>query len=697
LSAYLWAAILLVAPVLAVALAARLAAFFATVREKRRHARRLGGLGEPVRDVAGIVARSLATLEGRLAAEWPVVSSFHPYGTSFLEEPNVYAQTAMREEGSLVVELEDGVRVRLEGDLQVLAGSVESEHTAPLGAAEFPAERSRRGQFRELRAGDRVLVRGLVEPAPDDGALYRERSKALRMHPQSGSSPAAPAVILLASTIPPRPCRKGPRYGAWTAFGGALAVGVVMSATLPPRLVTSSAGVQTSARSQVPACRARLLLELQKNHFVESGDDARTCDDAYARALVLYANGRFAEASGEFERAEADPSVVPSLTEVESHLFAHESARAARVLRRMIDAFYRGLDTAESRYLGCIGGLLDQRVAEGGPFRTLCSNRAFAKFARDLEGSPAPVDDLRDQMNGVYRKEAVWELVTSNPSTALVATRARLFGRPVAVERLLLDRGFVAPSRANTRWEAEEREDAKAFAADLTLFYAFAGFPERSASYWPVLDDVAEELERPPTRAATADDAWREKAQAEQRTRHEYVLSVGAAAALLAHDAGRVKRYTAVCEVHAAHVITQAQQTLAGAPWEEPAEDGHWPEHKAIFDAALTGDGAAVRAVLVKQGSTGDGTLARALPRVVRNRDALRRWYDDEYPTPCMTCGASSFIGHLAERRDAARLLDVRDEAERLQSIAAHFTDALADPTIAFELDELETFFDRKR
>jgi hypothetical protein len=294
-------------------------------------------------------------------------------------------------------------------------------------------------------------------------------------------------------------------------------------------------------------------------------------------------------------------------------------------------------------------------------------------------------------MNGVYRNEAFWELVTNNPSTSLVATRARLFGRPIAVERNLLDRSPAMPGFGS------ERSYTTAFAAELTLFYAFAGFPERSAPYWPSLDDVARRLEQWQPSTLGGDNAWQTKALAEEHTRLEYVMTVGAAAALLSREIPRTKRYAAVAEAHGAHVVTQAEQTMAGAPWEEPAEDGHWPEHKAIFDAALTGDGSALRAVLVKQASTGDGTLARALPRVVRNRDALERWYDDEYPGPCLTCGASSFFGYLVERRQTAGLLGKRDDAERLRGVAAMFTDALADASIAFELDELETFFDRKR
>jgi hypothetical protein len=61
-----------------------------------------------------------------------------------------------------------------------------------------------------------------------------------------------------------------------------------------------------------------------------------------------------------------------------------------------------------------------------------------------------------------------------------------------------------------------------------------------------------------------------------------------------------------------------------------------------------------------------------------------------------MTCGASIYLGHAADRRAVARLLGASSESDRLGPIVTRFANAYADASIAFELDELETFFGRK-
>ena len=177
-------------------------------------------------------------------------------------------------------------------------------------------------------------------------------------------------------------------------------------------------------------------------------------------------------------------------------------------------------------------------------------------------------------------------------------------------------------------------------------------------------------------------------------------MSIAAASALLANDAARVKRYAALGEPHSGRVVKQLDTMLragAGAPWQEPAEDGHWADHKAVFDAAMLGDGTLVAHRLVAQRSTGRAVLPRVLPRIRQNRAALERWFKESFPAPCLTCGASEYLGHVSDRREVARLLGDGAERDALLPTATRFTDALTDVSIAFELDELETFFGRKR
>jgi hypothetical protein len=250
-----------------------------------------------------------------------------------------------------------------------------------------------------------------------------------------------------------------------------------------------------------------------------------------------------------------------------------------------------------------------------------------------------------------------------------------------------------------------------AYAAELALFYAFAGLPERSAPYWPILDRVASTREQTPQRSfhdppdpeTVAFMGPEYKRYEDDRIEAEakllsFVMSVGAAAALHSGDVARMDRYARHGEVHSARVVTQLHRMLdLQSAWEEPAEDGHWHDRQEVFRAGLTGDAGEVAAVLARQRSTGRSTLPRVLPRLSRNRDRLDEWFREEFPRPCLTCGSSSLLGHLSDRREVARLLGADKEREGLQAIAVRFVDALTDPAIAFELDELETFFARPR
>jgi hypothetical protein len=750
-SSSVWIAVCLAAPLLLAVLGVAVASRIEAARERRRHKRVLEGLGAPVppAELVGIVARSVVTLEGTLAsvdpagATLPSLVSFHPYGTSFLDEPNVYALSQGARDGIFAVELESGGRALLEGPTQVLAGSVESEHAAPLAKAQlFDAAplaeakaRTRVGQFRSVRPGDRVRVRGAVDPAPDDDALYRARSKVFRMSPEGSDASGLRGAIVVAAAAPAIRRRVGARGGMTAALATAAlataamaAFAIVRTSAAPP---AERAPVPTArAASSAPACRLHVLADLEKNQPRAAANDAKTCNDPYASALVHYASGEFHDASDAFVAALAgEPELTPSLTEAETHLFAHQPERAANVVHRMAEKFYPGPSTAEKRYLECIGGLLDDRAREAhggqGPFvekspgkryRKICSTRPFAKLARELdaEGAYWGDDDWMDFSSHTYSAAAAYDVV-GNPFTAAVGTRARLAARPVGVERSLLDRLLVPPGPGRPDRDASPyggRLDlffgnendfyplVSTFAAELTLFYAYAGFPERSAPYWPILDRVAGVLEAVPERSfhqVTTPFAWDKKMVEDERDSLSYVMSVGAAAALLSNDPARVKRYAARGEVHSAHVVTQLESTLlTPGAWEEPAEDGHWADHAALFAAGASGDGEQVTAALLAQHATGRDTLARVLPRIRQNRASLVRWLSNGFPAPCLGCGASDYLGHVSDRREVARLLGVAAESEALRPAAARFTDALTDASIAFELDELETFFGRK-
>lgn len=723
--------ILALAPLAVTALVGAVIAAIDRVRESRRHAHILAELGAPssAANAFGAARNQVITVEGQLVSLGDDsgtgrLVSFHPYGTSFLDEMNAYAVSCSTAQQGFAIELDGGAgRAILDGPAQVLRGAIETEHSASLDhAATLGAEplarskvKKRVGQFRVVEPGDRVRVRGAVVPAPDDDALYRARSNVLRMTPGDSSGLGEP-VIAVASTSSRRrrTSRRAvlPAVAASVVVSGALVGGAVrlgLPAHAPPAPAASNAA---SAGPREPACRAAVLTKLSR---FEIGDQG--CDDAWSRAMAHYAAGEFALASAAFAEARASdegPPPPPSLSEVEAHLFAHSFERAAATVRRMDAQFYPGPSTPEKRLLECILEILEERARSGiakagdagdagdsGPrFVKVCSTRPFAKAARmlDSDGQYLGQDDW-PRMTFLHdaRYDAVGETFTS-----VVATRSRLAARPVALERDLLDRMAVSGKvEQYFSTYADELEPLLGtFAAEVTLFYAYAGFPERAARYWPFLDRVAGMVEQGKTfhQAASKSELER-KAVEDERNLLVITLGVAGAAALYANEPDRLKRYTAVGEPYTSQAARQmARLVLPNATWEDPVVDRIWPESKAVFDAAVHQNASEVVRVLTVMHSTGRTTLPRALPQLAAHRAALDAWFrSDAYPAACLTCGASGFLGDLSDRREVARLLGDTAERDRLRASAERFTTALTDPQLGFELDELETFFSKRK
>ena len=703
------------------------------VREHRRRSALLGSLGAPLEPAALAALRpgSAATLEGVLARSSSEIVSFHPYGTSFLDEANVYAQTHVPPDADVVVELGAGLRARLEGPMQVLTGTSETEHKAPLArAAELGAAalssaktRSRVGQFRAIRGGDRVRVRGVISPAPDDDVLYRERGKAVRVTALESGEAGSVRAVLLAATDAPRTLRA--RYTP-RDFARGMGLGVLVAAVLFAGFVARSRDRARALNDPVAeraACRATVL-QCVARHYPDAPAQAAVCDDPYARGMAAFADGLFPAASAELARARAeDPELLPSLTEAEAHLFAHDFRHAALTVRAMIPRFYPGPETADKRTLVCIAEVLEARAdqADGGrgplghddwmntDYRRICSQRPFAMLARELDadGHYFGAADLKAWQSHIYANAGAYDVV-GNPFTGAVAPGVRLASRPIALEKNLVDRILLTPSdrpgadpelaKANDfHMEGASQEYVRllGFAADVALFHAYAGSPARNARYWPLLDRAAAKLEAGETyyRVQWGENAWEKKIIDEERTLLSYVMSVAAAAALVAGDASRAERYAKLGEAYSAQTVLE----IVHAPAEGTLEDSHWPVHKDALAAASGGDGKKLAAVLRAHHSTGRSILGRALSRIRTNRAALDAWFDDEFPDACVTCGASALHGNLADRREAARNLARPVERERLGERVARFTDALTDGEVAFELDELETFFAAKR
>lgn len=714
------------APLALMALVGCVVGWIERVRESRRHAHILAELGHPISpaNAFGAARSEVITVEGKLvslgaegAAGTAHLVSFHPYGTSFLDEVNAYAVSCSTAPQGFAIELDGGAgRALLDGPAQVLRGAIETEHTASLDRAPaLGAEplshakvKKRVGQFRVVEAGDRVRARGSVEPAPDDGALYRTRTKVLSMKPGPVSAGLGEAMIAVASTTSRRRTTSKrivlPVAVASVVVGVALAgaaVRVDRSALARGAGGTPAAGNSVDASAHEPACRAPVLARLSRYEIPAS----LGCDDAYARAMAHYAAGEFALASAAFaEAAATDAAPLPSLAEVETHLFAHSFDRAASTVRRMAAQFYPGPSTSEKRNLQCILEILEARARtprDGGPrFVKVCSTRPFAKAARELDSNGDYLGE-DDWPRPTFLRDARYDAV-GETFTSVVATRSRLASRPVALEKDLLHR-FVVAGRVERYFtiDVDQLQPLLAtFAAELTLFYAYAGFPEQAAPYWPFLDRVAAMVEEGRTfHQPTSRSELETKAVEDERALLTITLAVAGAAALYADDPARMKRYTAIGEPYTSQAARQmARLVLPGATWEEPVVDRTWPESKAVFDAARIRDAAEVARVLTEQRSTGRTTLPRALPQLGPERGPLERWFrSDAFPAACLTCGASSFLGDLSDRREVARLLGDTTERARLRASAERFTMALTDPELGFELDELETFFGKRR
>ncbi len=711
------------APVALMALVGGVVTWLERVRESRRHAHILAELGPPTSpaNAFGAARSEVITVEGKLvslgdggAAATAHLASFHPYGTSFLDEVNAYAVSCSTAPQGFAIELDGGAgRALLDGPAQVLRGAIETEHTASLdrapalGAAPLAHAKVKKrvGQFRVVQDGDRVRARGSVEPAPDDDALYRGRSKVLSMKPGPVSAGLGEAMIAVASTTSRRRASSRrvvlPAAVASVVVGAALA-GAAARVDRPARARGPQGTVDASANE--PACRAPVLERLSRYEIPAP----LGCDDAYARAMAHYAAGEFALASAAFAEAAPvatmDSAPLPSLAEVETHLLAHAFDRAASTVRRMEAQFYPGPSTPEKRHLQCILEILETRARTpraGGPrFVKVCSTRPFAKAARELDSNGQYLGE-DDWPRPTFLRDARYDAV-GETFTSVVATRSRLASRPVALERDLLDRFVVADGveRYFTIDVDQLQPLLATFAAELTLFYAYAGFPERAAPYRPFLDRVAAMVEEGRTfHHSTSKSELETKAVEDERALLTITLAVAGAAALYADDPARMKRYTAIGEPYTSQAARQmARLVLPGATWEEPVVDRIWPESKAVFDAARSRDAAEVVRVLTEQRSTGRTTLPRALPQLGPDRGPLERWFrSDSFPAACLTCGASSFLGDLSDRREVARLLGDTTERDRLRASAERFTTALTDPELGFELDELETFFGKRR
>jgi hypothetical protein len=154
------------------------------------------------------------------------------------------------------------------------------------------------------------------------------------------------------------------------------------------------------------------------------------------------------------------------------------------------------------------------------------------------------------------------------------------------------------------------------------------------------------------------------------------LLCVKGALGRLPRDCPRVERYLAATTESVLHeVISELdRQSAPGTPYTAPSYDT-W--NTPLLETAASGDADTVVAALQKANSSGRQVLGRIVPKITKNQDSLRRWLNNEFPRPCLSCGVVDIAINVADRREAARLLGDHDLENRWAEVARRFTDAM--------------------
>lgn len=358
---------------------------------RARAARVRAALGKPSPEARVLDAGQCVTLEGTLellpdevtGTEPPeggdAVVTIVPQGLEQSDEAHAKARSATARGARLALDVA-GTRVVLDGAVQVLAGSRETERCVGKAqalallwdfAGTLGALPPKAFAIRALAAGDRVRARGVLrhEPAALEGDSYRTGRAAFALEVDR-EDPELPLIALAAASRP------RPLVRSWgrTALR-ALPIPLAMVAALA---AVGEIGVRTNARggfiaaSATPFRRADALGLLRADIDLRFGADAPKVAQAVAYDLVrgrcgdaaddtfahhdLSASARISEACGDplrearayfaqadFDRAaerfaaarKRDPKFPPTLTEATAYVASGRRDAAAVALRAL--------------------------------------------------------------------------------------------------------------------------------------------------------------------------------------------------------------------------------------------------------------------------------------------------------------------------------------------------------------------------
>lgn len=638
-----WVGLLLVA---LVALAVGLARVSEAGR-RRRILARVPATPEPVDMEAH--AERVVTLEGALTAG-PITTEFHGAARE-LEEPHARATTA---------ELPPDVRLRV-GDhvvalvppVQVVLGTRDYSTGSDLkyrltGRGPRPPGPADWGSGRSVAAGDRVRVVGrLARASRDEGdAGYRDRAARYELHPAPIETWSGYPLALYATGGAPR--------RAWTAlaFGVAVVAAVFGSkAALRSREAPRPAPAARELPAyERPACSKQVDASLEASDPWRARDLADACDDPRGAAEASFMMGDIEGAHRAYTKLRVrDPKHALQIAEVESAMVT-TPAIGARLVVDVKGQWYKGPRDEAQGQLDCIATRLESVGAgrPGWPEMCLSGNgkRVYDTLWRGDSGHYLPAYSLHDPT--AYARFVPLNAVGSGSCEGGAFT---MLDAPA--------RAICAANVSSTRMlhyaitgETEGYEEA-ATALDRVI----ALWPEMERARFSPDDDgrwghTRGDFEG--TRGSIAYDAQRD-------------LAVGLAAAWLAGDDARVKRFTPYAEAHARYVFEEHLRLVRGE--QKVPEDSHSPSdyNSGDMDLFREVDAAAPDAFAAKL-VAGDFTSPARLGALVSSRPALREALGARvgaYPKVCRDCGFYALIDRAFRRRFVARLVGATDEEKR--------------------------------
>ncbi len=640
---------------------------FQRLRARARAVRVRARLGD-VTKASALAERSpgaLVALSGKLRVRSPGkttrLTTFFPFGVSLSEKPSSEAITLDWASG-LELSVDD---VELAGDAQVVLGSRETSLRASESEARaFGVSRmAEDGMLRGVASGDEVIVRGKLERvASEVGDDYRTSSVRHRLVGDAAN------VLAVASATTPRPAGK-------RAYVLPIALGALVAASVPlttpsPRPMPPAGAAASRAPTAPPSCAAEIDALLARGNPWRAEKRLASCDWRMSAARVAVHLADFPRASRAFADArERGEPVDPTVTEIETHLFAGNDALAREVTKKLREAHYPSYPPAS---LFCVEGAFGRRAGQPDGAELLARTAATPRAG---EGCDLLSDDFALVPFVTKSERRAYFVAERTPQhlhwllkeNEVLNRHVGLFGVASVVVNEPTSRVTrnVPLAAAALRTLAPKQDDYKGdyqplfaarMAADVALFDVVMGERDAAEASFAALDWLA----------PTASDAAYERRIATFYDRNvgiqyewprlelaRLLMSYAAGIALHAGDETRMKAYLAASD-HGAGEDALWRWVAQTKPADRTLPLDHWNQALA---AATSGKGGDVVKALREARSTGRGALPRIVPKITTEREALVAWLYDDFPPADLRNGILALATNIGDRREAARVL----------------------------------------